>query len=327
MITGTGLQKSYGELKVLEDINFEIKDGEIYGLVGRSGAGKSTLLRCINGLEKYNGGSLKVDNIEVGELNKKEMRNFRKNIGMIFQHFSLLERRTVYQNVALPMKCWKCSEEEKDRKVRELIELVGLTDKINDKPRTLSGGQKQRVAIARALTMNPKILLCDEATSALDPKTTHSILQLLRKINEELGITIIVVTHQMSVVREVCHKCSILENGKIAVTGTVEEIFLKQPPALKNLLGEEEMVLPESGKNIKIYLPGGSNGISIIADIAKELDTEVSIVAGKMEKYRDRMFGDFVINIPDFYSDKVIAYLEKHKISNEMLESYSENEK
>ena len=320
MITGVGLQKKYDDLMVLENINFEIEDGEIYGLVGRSGAGKSTLLRCINGLETYQGGSLKVDGVEIGSLNKKEMRNFRKNIGMIFQHFSLLERRTVYQNVALPMKCWGRKADERDKRVRELIELVGLTDKINEKPRNLSGGQKQRVAIARALTMNPKILLCDEATSALDPKTTHSILQLLRKINEELGITIIVVTHQMSVVREVCHKCSILENGHIAVTGTVEEIFLKQPPALKNLLGEDETILPDHGKNIKLYLPGDVDGITVITDIVKTLGVAVSIVGGKMEKYRDRMFGDFIINVADQDMEAVAAFLEAHEIANEVVE-------
>ena len=320
MITGIGLHKKYDDLTVLENINFEVAEGEIYGLVGRSGAGKSTLLRCINGLESYQGGSLKVDGVEVGSLSKKELRHFRKNIGMIFQHFSLLERRTVYQNVALPMKCWKCDEKEKDKRVRELIELVGLTEKINDKPRTLSGGQKQRVAIARALTMNPKILLCDEATSALDPKTTKSILQLLRKINEELGITIIVVTHQMSVVREVCHKCSILENGHIAATGKVEDLFLNHPPALKRLLGTDETILPESGKNIKLYLPGDAEGITIIADIVKELGVSVSLVGGKMEKYRDRMFGDFIINVADNDMDAVVKFLEERSIANEILE-------
>ena len=171
---------------------------------------------------------------------------------MIFQQFSLLERETVYKNVALPMQCWKYPKDQIDKKVRELLELVGLGDKMNAKPRNLSGGQKQRVAVARALTMDPKILLCDEATSALDPKTTNSILDLLMEINQKLGITVIIVTHQMEVVRKACNKACILENGKIADEGTVKEIFIKQPQSLRRLLGEEEEKLPDTGHNIQI---------------------------------------------------------------------------
>ena len=192
MIEITNLQKTFedSDLTVLKDISLKIEDGDIYGLVGRSGAGKSTLLRCINGLTGYQKGNLKVDGCEVKELSGIRLREFRKNIGMIFQQFSLLERKTVYENVALPMECWGWTRQKRDQKVKELLELVGLKEKMNVKPRTLSGGQKQRVAIARALTMDPKILLCDEATSALDPKTTNSILDLLLKINKELKITI-----------------------------------------------------------------------------------------------------------------------------------------
>ena len=191
---------------VLNDINLTIQDGEIYALVGRSGAGKSTLLRCINGLTSYQEGSVTVNGVEIKDLDDKEMREMRRHMGMIFQQFSLLERDTVYNNVALPMKCWGYSKEEIDKKVMELLDLVGLTEKKNAKPRNLSGGQKQRVAIARALTMEPNILLCDEATSALDPKTTNSILDLLMEINERIGITVIIVTHQMEVVRKACPK-------------------------------------------------------------------------------------------------------------------------
>ena len=222
---------------VLEGINLTIEDGDIYALVGRSGAGKSTLLRCINGLTSYQEGSLKVDGCEIKDLKDKELREFRRHVGMIFQQFSLLERETVYKNVALPMQCWKYPKDQIDKKVRELLELVGLGDKMNAKPRNLSGGQKQRVAVARALTMDPKILLCYEATSALDPKTTNSILDLLMEINQKLGITVIIVTHQMEVVRKACNKACILENGKIADEGTVKEIFIKQPHSLRRLLG------------------------------------------------------------------------------------------
>ena len=169
MIEISNLQKCYGDIKVLRDINVEIHKEDIYGLLGVSGAGKSTLLRCINGLESYEGGSLKVNGVEVKDLNEKELREFRKNIGMIFQQFSLLERKTVYENVALPMNCWGYKKQDIDKKVKELLNLVELGDKLNSKPRELSGGQKQRVAIARALTLNPQILLCDEATSSLDP--------------------------------------------------------------------------------------------------------------------------------------------------------------
>ena len=237
---------------VLEGINLTIEDGDIYALVGRSGAGKSTLLRCINGLTSYQEGSLKVDGCEIKDLKDKELREFRRHVGMIFQQFSLLERETVYKNVALPMQCWKYPKDQIDKKVRELLELVGLGDKMNAKPRNLSGGQKQRVAVARALTMDPKILLCDEATSALDPKTTNSILDLLMEINQKLGITVIIVTHQMEVVRKACNKACILENGKIADEGTVKEIFIKQPQSLKRLLGEETVKLPDEGHNIQI---------------------------------------------------------------------------
>ena len=223
MIEITNLEKNFGDLEVLKKINLKIMDGEIYGLVGVSGAGKSTLLRCINGLESYSNGSLKVNGTEVKDLDKKQKKIFQKNIGMIFQHFPMLTRKTVYDNIAFPMKCWKYGKKEIDQRVKELAEIVGSTDKLGEKPANLSGGQKQRVAIARALSMNPKILLSDEATSALDPKTTQSILALLKEINEKLGITIIIVTHQMEVVRQVCQKVSLLEGGKIVTSGDVEE--------------------------------------------------------------------------------------------------------
>ncbi len=173
---------------------------------------------------------------------------------MIFQSFSLLERLTVYENVALPMVCWNYPKNVIDKRVKELLELVGIIDKINEKPRNLSGGQKQRVVIARALTLGPKILLCDEATSALDPKTTLAILRLLREINENLGITMVVMTHQMEVVRQICNRVCILENGKIVEEGPVQEVFLRQSSALKRFLGEEEIIVSDVGKNIRVLI-------------------------------------------------------------------------
>ena len=269
---------------VLEGINLTIEDGDIYALVGRSGAGKSTLLRCINGLTSYQEGSLKVDGCEIKDLKDKELREFRRHVGMIFQQFSLLERETVYKNVALPMQCWKYPKDQIDKKVRELLELVGLGDKMNAKPRNLSGGQKQRVAVARALTMDPKILLCDEATSALDPKTTNSILDLLMEINQKLGITVIIVTHQMEVVRKACNKACILENGKIADEGTVKEIFIKQPQSLRRLLGEEEEKLPDTGHNIQIsYLVKDMKDGELFSTMTSELQYVFPIVNGLIQ--------------------------------------------
>ncbi len=305
---------------VLDDINLTIEDGDIYALVGRSGAGKSTLLRCINGLTSYQEGSLIVDGREVKDFSEKELREFRRHVGMIFQQFSLLERETVYKNVALPMRCWKYSKNDIDKKVKELLELVGLSDKMNAKPRNLSGGQKQRVAVARALTMEPKILLCDEATSALDPKTTNSILDLLLEINEKLGITIIIVTHQMEVVRRACNKACILENGRIADIGSVREIFIKQPESLRRLLGEEELKLPKTGHNIQIaHLVNDIHDGELFGKMQADLDYIFPILDGKIMEYQKDNMGVFVINVDDGHLQMITDYLdERHIIWHEI---------
>lgn len=301
---------------VLEDINLTIEDGDIYALVGRSGAGKSTLLRCINGLTSYQEGSLIVDGCEVRELKEKELREFRRHIGMIFQHFSLLERQTVYENVALPMQCWKYSKEEIDKKVKELLEIVGMKDKMKAKPRNLSGGQKQRVAIARALTMEPRILLCDEATSALDPKTTNSILDLLMEINKKTGITIVIVTHQMEVVRKACNKACILEQGMITDEGTVKDLFIKQPESLKRLLGDEGKQLPDVGHNIQIaHMVDRPQDGEILARMSKELNYVFPILDGNIQKYQEDSMGIFVINVDDEHWDEVKDYLNLNKLN------------
>ena len=300
---------------VLEDINLNIEDGEIYALVGRSGAGKSTLLRCINGLTSYQEGSLKVDGHEIKDYSEKELREFRRHVGMIFQQFSLLERETVYRNVALPMTCWKYPKDEIDAKVKSLLELVGLSDKMNAKPRNLSGGQKQRVAIARALTMDPKFILCDEATSALDPKTTNSILDLLLEINEKLGITVIVVTHQMEVVRKICQKACILENGVIKAEGSVRDIFFDQPQALLNLLGEENINLPETGHNIQIsHLLNDVSDGELFGKMYEDMGIMFPIINGTIQEYEKDRMGIFAINVKDEDFAVVSDYLNKRGI-------------
>ena len=311
---------------VLEGINLTIEDGDIYALVGRSGAGKSTLLRCINGLTSYQEGSLKVDGCEIKDLKDKELREFRRHVGMIFQQFSLLERETVYKNVALPMQCWKYPKDQIDKKVKELLELVGLGDKMNAKPRNLSGGQKQRVAVARALTMDPKILLCDEATSALDPKTTNSILDLLMEINQKLGITVIIVTHQMEVVRKACNKACILENGKIADEGSVKEIFIKQPQSLKRLLGEEQVKLPKEGHNIQIaHLVNHMHDGELFAKMSAELNYIFPIIDGKIQDYQNDSMGIFTINVDDEHLKLVTDYLTKEGLNwHEIEEQHDE---
>lgn len=309
MIKINNVYKSFNDVEVLKNITLEIKKGEVFGLVGHSGAGKSTLLRCINGLETYDKGSILVNEYqEVKELGNKSVRSFRKNLGMIFQHFSLLERRNVYDNVALPLECWGYPKADIDKRVSELLELVGLSDKKKSKPRELSGGQKQRVAIARALALNPDILLCDEATSALDPNTTKSILALLRDINEKLGITIIIVTHQMEVVKEICQRVAIMEGGQVIAVGKTEDLFLKNSKALKDLIGEEE-VLPNEGINIRLFFPKDNSNDSIITAMARELNIDFSIVWGKLERFRDDVLGSLVINIKENQKDEVIKYL------------------
>ena len=298
MIEIKQLYKSYGELEVLKDINLTVNTGEIYGLVGRSGAGKSTLLRCINGLENYQSGSLKIDGTEMKDLSKTQLREFQKEIGMIFQHFSLVERRNVYKNIALPMVCWKYKKEDIDKRVQELAKLVEISDKLYDRPRMLSGGQKQRVAIARALSMNANLLLCDEATSALDPNTTQSVLNLLRELNQKLGITIVVVTHQMEVVRQICDTISILENGKISASGNVKEIFLKKPQALLGLLGKDYSYAEIPGIVFTLLL--SRSEMNVIPEICNRFDAK--IITTENREYKEEKYTDVKI------------FLDEHKI-------------
>lgn len=321
MIEIKNVIKSFGETQVIKDVSISIKKGEIYGIIGHSGAGKSTLLRCINGLESYNGGFVNVMGKEVSSLTGKSLREFRKDLGMIFQNFNLMKRKNVFDNVALPLEVWGYNKSEIKDKVLELLKLVGLEDKRLSKPSELSGGQKQRVAIARALALDPKILLCDEATSALDPKITKDILSLLSKINKELGITIVIVTHQMEVIKEICQRVTLLDGGIVKAEGKAEDLFLKPGKSLKKFLGEEDdELLPEDGVNIKLFFPSNSSENALITKMARELEIDFSIVWGKLEKFREEVLGGLVINIKEQDKDKVMKYLESKDILLEVIE-------
>ena len=313
MIKISNLNKYYGNTKILSDVNIHMQKGEIFGIIGHSGAGKSTLLRCINRLETYEDGSILVEDKEVKDLSENELRFLRKDLGMIFQHFSLLERKTVFENVALPLECFKYSKEEINKRVDELLKLVGIDDKKNQKPRNLSGGQKQRVAIARALALNPKVLLCDEATSALDPNTTKSILNLLQDINKKLKITIIMVTHQMEVIKQICSRVAIMEGGKVLEIGDTEELFLQNSKNLQKLVGEEDIVLPK-GTNIRIIFPKEISNDSIITSMARNLDIDFSIICGKLEKYREDILGSLIINVSSEHKEKIKKYLDEKEV-------------
>ena len=310
MIKIENLSKFYGDTQILFDVNLEVKKGEIFAIVGHSGAGKSTLLRCINGLESYQGGSLKVFNQEIKNLDETQQRHLRRDVGMIFQHFALMARKNVFENVATPLKFWGYKSDETEKRVRELLNLVGLESKTKSYPSELSGGQKQRVAIARALALNPKILLSDEATSALDPNTTNQILELLEKINKELDISVVIVTHEMEVVKSIAKRAILLEGGKIIGSGSIEELFLKPDEKMKEFLGEVE-ILPSTGTNIRLFFPKEVAQNSVITHMARSLNIDFNIVWGKLEKLNDNVLGSLVINIDEKDKENVLNYIKQ----------------
>ncbi|WP_103637060.1 methionine ABC transporter ATP-binding protein [Campylobacter concisus] len=310
MIEIENLTKFYGDTQILFDINLEVKKGEIFAIVGHSGAGKSTLLRCINGLESYQGGSLKVFDKEIKNLDETQQRHLRRDVGMIFQHFALMARKNVFENVATPLKFWGYKSDETEKRVRELLNLVGLENKAKSYPSELSGGQKQRVAIARALALNPKILLSDEATSALDPNTTNQILELLEKINKELDISVVIVTHEMEVVKSIAKRAILLEGGKIIGSGSIEELFLKPDEKMKEFLGEVE-ILPSTGTNIRLFFPKEVAQNSVITHMARSLNIDFNIVWGKLEKLNDNVLGSLVINIDEKDKENVLNYIKQ----------------
>ena len=313
MIEINSLGKYFGDHKVLSDISLKVDKGDVFGIVGHSGAGKSTLLRCLNGLESYTEGSVRVGGKEVRDLDEKELKLLRRDMGMIFQNFNLMNRKDVFENILFPLKVWGTPKNEAESRVNELLELVGLTGKRHEKVRNLSGGQKQRVGIARALALNPEILLCDEATSALDPKTTISILELLMDINKKLNVTIVVVTHQMEVVKMICNKVIILDGGEIVASGETDKLFLAPGEELRKLITDDYAVIP-SGTNIRLMFPREVANDSIITNMARDLNINFSIVGGRIEKYRETVMGFLIINV----ADKDVANIEKWLGENKM---------
>ena len=310
MIKIENLKKFYGATQIIDGVSLTVEKGEIFAIVGHSGAGKSTLLRCVNGLEDYQGGSLKVFDKEISALKDKELRELRKDVGMIFQHFALMARKTAFENVATPLKFWGYSDGEIKKRVSELLELVGLANKAASYPGELSGGQKQRVAIARALALSPKILLSDEATSALDPNTTNSILELLKQINQTLNISVVLVTHEMEVVKSIARRAVLLESGKIIGSGTIEELFLKPDEKMKEFLGEDE-ILPSEGVNIRLFFPKEVAQNSVITHMARTLNIDFNIVWGKLEKLNENVLGSLVINVDPKDEARVTEYIKQ----------------
>ena len=319
MIEITGLGKYFGDHKVLSDISLSVGKGDVFGIVGHSGAGKSTLLRCLNGLEGYSEGSVKVKGREVKDLNDMELKQLRRDMGMIFQNFNLMNRKNVFENIMFPLKVWGTPKAEAEARASELLELVGLTAKRDEKVRNLSGGQKQRVGIARALALNPEILLCDEATSALDPKTTISILELLMDINKKLNVTIIAVTHQMEVVKMICNKVIILDGGRVVDSGDTDKLFLAPGPQLRKLITDDYAVIP-SGTNIRLMFPREIANEGIVSKMARELEINFSIVGGRIEKYRDTVMGFLIINVATQDVPAIEKWLKENKMFWEVME-------
>lgn len=309
MIQIEGLGKAFGDLGVLRDISLKIEQGDVFGIVGRSGAGKSTLLRCMNGLENYGSGSVRVMGHEVMALEPEELKELRRSMGMIFQNFNLMNRKNVWQNIAFPLEVWKYTQKDIKKRVDELLELVGLSEKRDERVRNLSGGQKQRVGIARALALNPKILLCDEATSALDPKTTISILNLLMDINKKLGLTIVVVTHQMEVVKTICNKVVVMDGGEIVAAGETDRLFLSPGEELRKIINEDDYAVIPEGINIRLMFPREIANESIITGMARELNINFSIVGGRLERYRETVMGFLLINVARSDVDRVVGWL------------------
>lgn len=292
-----------GTVTALKNINLTVNDGDIYGIIGMSGAGKSTLVRCINMLERPTDGSVVIDGQKLEILSEKELRSIRRNITMIFQGFNLLMQRNCLSNVCFPLELAGVKKTEAKKRALELLDIVGLPDKAYAYPSQLSGGQQQRVAIARALATDPKVLLCDEATSALDPKTTHSILELIRKINEKTGITVIIITHQMSVVEEICNRVAILDDGVVVEEGNVSEIFTSpNSQAAKRLVFPEEVEsisgILSNEKCIRIVFNGASAASSpLITKMAIDINIAVNILAASTKTIGGKVYGNMLLGI------------------------------
>jgi D-methionine transport system ATP-binding protein len=330
-------------VEALRKINVNIPRGEIFGIIGYSGAGKSTLIRCINLLERPTSGKVVVDGKDLTTLSSKELRESRKKIGMIFQHFNLMKGRNVFQNIAYSLKGSGLSKTEVESKVLELLELVGLKDKRFAYPSQLSGGQKQRVGIARSLANDPHILLCDEATSALDPQTTKSILKLLREINEKLGLTIVLITHEMQVIKEICHSVAVMEDGNIVEYGDVLDIFSNPKASITkdfvstvfhnndilSILEKEEFIttIEENEIIARISFVGQRTGQPFISRISRNFKIDASILFGNIESIKGVPIGSLIVKLSGNKSNVLdaIKYLEEHNVKVEVIKDVRAN--
>lgn len=329
MIEIINVTKTYNDVTAVEKVNLQIHKGEIFGIIGYSGAGKSTLLRCLNLLEKPSEGKIIVNEKDITTLSKQEVRKERQKIGMIFQHFHLIHAKKVYDNVAFSLKAAGKSKDEIRKRVPELLEMVGLADRADHYPAQLSGGQKQRVGIARALANEPNLLLCDEATSALDPTTTASILKLLKKINETLGITIVLITHEMEVVQKICHRVAVMENGKVIEVNEVYELFANPQTELTkqfiqtvhSLTLPERLLSSRKGPIVQINFRGESAEESIISETLKEFNVLVNILHGQITYIQDLPLGTLIVEITgELYEiEKAIQYIVKRTDQLEVL--------
>ena len=340
MITFENITKTYGgktHVQALKGISLTIHDGEIFGIIGKSGAGKSTLVRCINMLEKPTTGKVIIDDKELTAMSDSQLRAERKNIGMIFQHFNLLSSRTVFDNIAFPLELAGASKEVIRSKVDSLLELVGLTDRQFNYPSQLSGGQKQRVGIARALASDPKILLCDEATSALDPQTTKSILELLKDINKRLGITIVIITHEMAVIKEICDRVAVIEGGVIKEQGRVIDVFtnpqsetmkefvksvinMELPEGIKKL-GVTNQPSPDRDMLVRFRFKGAATNEPLVANVARKFNLDVSVLYGNIDYIQDVPFGYLIVVIMGDMKAQTEAYsyIKTQPIESEVL--------
>ena len=315
-------------VEALKGISLDIHKGEIYGIIGMSGAGKSTLVRCLNFLERPTTGAVMIEGRDLSSLKENELRSIRTEIAMIFQHFNLLMQRTVIDNICFPLEITGASKKDARKKAKELLEIVGLTEKEKAYPAQLSGGQKQRVAIARALATNPKILLCDEATSALDPTTTKAILALLKEINEKYGITIVIITHEMTVVQEICSHVAIIDEGSLAETGKVEDVFSKpQSKAARKLVFQEEgskYGQMEGKRCIRIVFSSNSSFEPVIANMVLACKAPVNILLADTKDIGGVAHGQMILQLPEdkVAAEKMIQYLKERKLEVEELDNY-----
>lgn len=334
MIKITNLRKVYhtggGQVVALDGVSLHVKKGEIFGIIGLSGAGKSTLVRCINMLERPTSGTVEIDGVDMGSLSPRELRVARREIGMIFQHFNLLWSRTVYGNVAFPLEIAGYPEKKIRERVMELLDLVELTDKVDAYPSQLSGGQKQRVGIARALANNPKVLLCDEATSALDPQTTQSILQLLKDINEKFNLTIVIITHEMNVIKEICDTVTVIENARIVETGPVVEVFTRPKTATARRfintvinIDVPKVVLKQNngGQLVRITFLGEIASQPVLSNLVSEFNLRTNILYGNIDHIKDQIVGTLTVQLLGHPEDiqKGIAYLRNLNLEVEVI--------